>query len=311
MYILRRIIFAALVLVCVSALTFTLGRLTPGDPVETLLAQVQNPTPEDIRMARQSLGLDRPIVMQYISWLSRVLSGDLGVSYRTNMPISHEIMVRLPATLMLMAGSLATMLTVGGGFGLTAALYRDKAPDYLVRVFNIVAISVPAFCVGIFLTLLFSVRLGWLPIVGVLSPLRLVLPSLTIGLSTGAGFARLVRAQMIATMSQDFVQAALAFGVKRRRVILNNVIKNSLPPIITSIGLFIGAMLGGSAIIETLFSWPGIGVYAVEAIFGRDYPVIQAYALLMAAIYICVNLMTDIINHILVPTVAAEAGRYG
>ena len=296
-YILLRTSYALIVLLSISMLTFALGRLTPGDPTAVFLYNIQNPTPEDIQAARETMGLDRPIALQYISWLSAALTGDLGISHRSHYPIIYEISTRLPATLLLMAGSLVTMLVVGFTFGILSALHHNKIPDYLIRLFNIVALSIPAFCMGIFLTLM----MRGLPIVGAIGLNRLILPSLTIGLGAGAGFARLIRAQIIAAMNREFVKAAMVFGVSRPKVILNNVVKNAMPPIVTNIGLFIGSILGGSAIIESLFSWPGVGRYAVDAIFGRDYPVIQAYALLMAAVYIIVNLLTDIINRLFVP----------
>ena len=311
-YMLRRVAFAILVLLSVSLLTFALGRLAPGDPVEAFLAEVQNPTPEEVQLAREALGLDRPMPLQYLTWLTGVLRGDLGTSYQTDQPIAAELGLRLPATLILMAGALAVMLAVGFLFGTTAALHQNSAPDYLLRLFHTVAIAVPAFCVGIFLTLLFSVQLQWLPIVGPISLPRLILPALTIGIGAGAGLSRLVRAEVIAALNREHVQAATVFGVPRRRVLLNHVLKNAMPPLVTNIGLFLGAMLGGAAIIETLFSWPGLGTYAVEAIFARDYPVIQAYALLMAAIYIGVNLLTDIVNCVFAPaTGVLEVGGHG
>jgi len=196
----------------------------------------------------------------------------------------------------LMLGSVAVMLFFGFSLGIASALNQNKPVNYAVRFFNTLVIAIPAFCIGILLLMIFAVRLRWLPVIPSGNFDQLVLPSLTIGIGSGAGLARLVRSQMITAMQKEHVRAALAFGVSRRRVIINNVLKNAMPPIVTNIGLFAGALLGGSAIIETLFSWPGAGRYVVDAIFGRDYPVIQAYALIMAAIYIAINLLTDFIN---------------
>ena len=292
----KRLTLAILTLLGASILTFALGRLAPGDPVETLLSGIQNPTLEDIEVARAYLQLDRSMPMQYITWLGRLLRGDLGWSYRTHVPVLHEISVRLPATMNLMLGSVAVMLFFGFSLGIASALHQNKPVDYAVRFFNTLVIAIPAFCIGILLMIVFAVRLGWLPVIPSGNFDQLVLPSLTIGIGSGAGLARLVRSQMITAMQKEHVSAALTFGVNRRRVVLNNILKNAMPPIVTNIGLFAGALLGGSAIIETLFSWPGAGRYAVDAIFGRDYPVIQAYALIMAAIYIAINLLTDVVN---------------
>ena len=301
-FVAKKFILAALTLLGASMLTFALGRLAPGDPVETLLSGIQNPTLEDIEIARAYLQLDRPLHMQYMTWLGRVLQGDLGWSYRTHVPVLHEISVRLPATMKLMLGSLAVMLLFGFALGIASALKQDKPLDYAIRFFNTLVIAIPAFCLGILLLMVFAVRLGWLPVIPTGNFDQLVLPSITIGVGAGAGLSRLVRSQMITAMQKEHVRAALAFGVSRRRVIVNNVLKNAMPPIVTNIGLFAGALLGGSAIIETLFSWPGAGRYAVDAIFGRDYPVIQAYALIMAALYIAINLLTDLVNCAFAPS---------
>ena len=300
--IVKRILFALLTLLGVSVLTFALGRLAPGDPVDILLAGIQSPTLEEIELAREYLQLDRPIPIQFATWLSRVVRGDFGISYRTGVPVLREVVVRLPATLRLMLGAVIVMLLVGFPLGVVSALHQNKPADYAVRFFNTLVIAIPTFCIGILLIMVFAVRLGWLPVLPGGDFRQIILPSMTIGVGSGAGLARLMRSQLINAMQKEHVRAALTFGVSRRRVIINNVLKNAMPPVITNIGLFAGALLGGSAIIETLFSWPGAGRYAVDAIFGRDYPVIQAYALIMAAIYITINLLTDIVNCAFAPS---------
>ena len=301
-FIVKRILFALLTLLGVSVLTFALGRLAPGDPVDILLAGIQSPTLEEIELAREYLQLDRPIPIQFATWLSRVVRGDFGISYRTGVPVLREVVVRLPATLRLMLGAVIVMLLVGFPLGVVSALHQNKPADYAVRFFNTLVIAIPTFCIGILLIMVFAVRLGWLPVLPGGDFRQIILPSMTIGVGSGAGLARLMRSQLINAMQKEHVRAALTFGVSRRRVIINNVLKNAMPPVITNIGLFAGALLGGSAIIETLFSWPGAGRYAVDAIFGRDYPVIQAYALIMAAIYITINLLTDIVNCAFAPS---------
>jgi len=298
----KRILLALLTLLGASILTFTLGRLAPGDPVDILLSGVANPTLEEIEIAREILGLDRPVHMQYVSWLGRVLQGDFGYSYRTRIPVLQEIWIRLPATMELMLASVVVMIVVSFLLGIVSALYRDKHLDYVIRFFNTLTAAIPTFCVGILLIIVFAVRLSWLPVLPGGDFRQLILPALTIGLGSGAGLSRLLRSQIIQVMQKEHVNAALAFGVSKSRVIFNNVLKNAMPPVITNIGLFAGALLGGSAIIETLFSWPGVGRYAVEAIFGRDYPIMQAYALIMATIYIAINLLTDLINCAFAPT---------
>lgn len=300
-FVMKKILLAVLTLLGTSILTFSLGRLAPGDPVETLLGGIQNPTLEEIALAHEYLQLDRSLPMQYLTWLGRAIQGDFGRSYRTFQPVLHEVSTRLPATLMLMLGSTVVMIFIGFHFGIVSALNQNSVIDYLIRFVNTFTIAIPAFCVGILLIIVFAVRLRWLPVLPMGDFRHMILPAITIGLGAGAGLARLVRSQLITAMQKEYVNAALAFGVNKRRVFFNNVLKNAAPPIITNIGLFIGALLGGSAIIETLFSWPGAGRFAVDAILGRDYPVIQAYALIMAAIYIIINMLTDIVNCVLAP----------
>ena len=308
-YVLKKILISLLVLLGVSVLTFAMGRLAPGDPVDTVLAGVQNPTPEDIAAARKYLGLDEPAAAQYVRWLWHALCGDLGVSYQSGEPVLHEIAVRLPQTMLLTLGSVAVMLITALPLGIASALRHNRAADYIIRAVNVVIVSVPSFAVGILLVLVLGVKLKWLPVMGSGGIRHLIMPSLAMGLGSGAGLSRLVRSQLLTHMEAEHVTAARVFGVKKGTILKNHILKNAMPPIVTNIGLIIGGMLGGSAIIETLFSWPGAGSYAVSAIYARDYPVIQAYALLMAAIYIIINVLIELSYCVMMPSVYAPGGN--
>ncbi len=301
-YIIKKIAISLLVLLGVSVLTFAMGRIAPGDPVDTVLAGIQTPTDEDVTAAREYLGLDEPLTVQYIRWLTRAASGDFGVSYKSGQPVAHELAVRLPSTMLLALSSAIVMLLIAFPLGIASALHHNRFSDYLVRTFNVVAISIPSFCVGILLVLLLGVKLKWLPVMGSGSIKQLIMPSLAVGIGSGAGLARLVRSQLLTHLESEHVVAARVFGVSKRRILTNHVLKNAIPPIITNVGLMIGGMLGGSAIIETLFSWPGAGSYVVEAIYARDYPVIQAYALIMASIYIVINILIELSYCITMPS---------
>jgi len=309
-YIARKAAWLVLVLLGVAVLTFLMGRLAPGDPVETLLSSVPNPTQEDRQQAEAYLGLNLPLPAQFAVWVGRIVRGDLGVSYKTGRAVAREMGIRLPTTLRLTGGATCVMLLFGFSIGILSAAYRGKWVDHLARVLNVVAISVPSFCFGILLILFFGVRLKLLPTMGNETLAHMILPSLAMGIGSGAGLARLLRVQLATAAAQEHVQAAKVFGVSPYRIFFNHVLKNALPPVLTQIGLMIGAMLGGSAIIETLFTLPGAGSYIVEAIAGRDYPVIQAYALLMAAVYVCMNTLIDIAHALMNPAARTLEGYH-
>ena len=298
----QKILHTMLVMLGVSLLTFFLGRFTPGDPVETLLSANPNPTLEDRRLAEEYLGLDKPMLAQYFTWVERVLYGDFGTSYKTGRAVSYELSLRFPASMKLAGGAVITMLIVGFSLGIFSALNQNNAADYIIRIINIILISIPTFCLGILLIITFGVKLKVLPTMGSEKPIHLILPSVSIGLGAGANLARLIRTQMLSVMGKDHVIAAITYGVSRRRVIINHILKNVFPPILTNIGISIGALIGGSAIIETLFVWAGAGSYLVEAIAGRDYPIIQAYALIMSFVYVALNLLIDFSYRLLMPS---------
>lgn len=299
------------VMVGVSLLTFLLGRYAPGDPVETLLSSNPNPTLEDRLLAEQYLGLDQPLLSQYFTWIARMVQGDLGISYKTGRSVAYELGLRFPSSFLLAGGAVCIMLLLGFPLGIAAVLHQNRLLDYLIRAVNILLISIPSFCFGILLIMTFGVRLKWLPVMGGGGLHHLILPSVSIGMGAGANLARLIRTQMLAVMPQEHVTAAIVFGVSRRRIVVNHILKNAFPPILTSIGLMVGALIGGSAIIETLFVWPGAGSYLVEAIAGRDYPVIQAYALIMSLVYMLLHLLIDLSYLWLMPSsYATEEQRH-
>jgi peptide/nickel transport system permease protein len=310
-YIIKKIIISVLVILGVSVLTFAMGRLAPGDPVDTVLAGTVSPTQEEIDSARRYLGLDQPVVVQYFKWLSHAVRGDLGVSYQSGQPVLHELAIRLPQTMLLTLGSLIIMLVFAFPLGIISALNHSGFFDYVIRFINVLAISIPSFCIGILLILFFGVEHRLLPVMGSGSIKHLIMPSLAIGIGTGAGLARLIRSQILRHMEAEYVIAARVFGVRKSAILRNHVLKNAIAPIITNIGLMIGGMLGGSAIIETLFSWPGAGSYVVSAIYARDYPVIQAYALAMAGIYIIINILIELSYCVTMPSVFMHGGGDG
>ena len=298
----QKSLHALVVMIGVSLLTFLLGRLAPGDPVETLLSSNPNPTLEDRRLAEEYLGLDTPLPSQYFTWIERVLYGDFGTSYKTGRAVSYELGLRFPSSMKLAAGAVITMLTVGFTLGIVSALNQDKLGDFCIRIINILLISIPSFCLGILLIITFGVKLKWLPTMGSEKFIHMILPSLSIGIGAGANLARLIRTQMLSVMAQEHVAAAITYGVSRRRIVINHILKNAFPPILTNVGISIGALIGGSAIIETLFVWAGAGIYLVEAIAGRDYPIIQAYALIMSFVYVIINLLIDFSHVFFMPS---------
>ncbi len=307
-YIIKKILISVLVILGVSVLTFAMGRLAPGDPVDTVLAGTRNPGPEEIAAARKYLGLDEPLIFQYFKWLSHAAGGDFGLSYQTGKPVSEELAVRLPHTMLLTLGSLGVMLAIAFPLGIASALNHNRFGDYAIRFINLLAVSIPSFCIGILMILFFGVRQKWLPVMGSGSIRHILMPALSIGIGTGAGLARLIRSQLLTHMESEHVTAARVWGVKSSVILRNHVLKNAIPPVITNIGLLTGGMLGGSAIIETLFSWPGAGSYAVKAIYARDYPAIQAYALVMAVIYIVINVIIELSYCFTMPSVYMMGG---
>jgi len=304
-YMLRRAISLLPVLFGVSLITFALMGLVPGDPAEILAAYGKDiePTPLEIEAVREQLGLDQPIPVQYVHWLLRVASGDLGHSMRTGRPVWYEITARLPATLELTATGMLIGILIALPIGILAAVNRDSLLDQLSRVLALLGASVPSFWLGAMLILLFAVHLGWLPAMGRGGLSHLVLPSFALGLGASAVLMRLIRASLLEVLGQDYIRTARAKGLRERAVVLRHALKPSLLPTVTVLGLQFGRLLGGAVIIETIFAWPGLGMFIIESILGRDFPVIQGFALLMGLVFMTNNFVVDILYRWLDPRI--------
>jgi len=312
-YIINRIFISIPLLFLVTVLVFSLIHLIPGDPIDYLFAD-EVLTPE-IRAAHQeSLGLDKSLPTQYFLWLSRVLRGDLGMSIQMGRPTLDLILERLPATLLLSLSATVIALLIALPAGIIAAVRRRTFYDYAFMGLALLGSALPQFWLGILLILVFSLLLGLLPSSGYASPLTaplgslqyLALPSLTLGAGMAAIIARMTRAAMLEELGKEYVQTARAKGLPEGLVIFKHTLRNALVPIVTVIGVQFGRLLGGTVIVEYIFSWPGVGSLVVEAIYSRDYPMVQALILTFALIFLSVNFLVDVLYKYVNPRITLE-----
>jgi peptide/nickel transport system permease protein len=296
-YLLRRIAYLVPVLFGVSLLAFGLGRVAPGDPARDVLARTtgRQPTHREVVAERRRLGLDRPLAVQYGSWVAHAARGDLGVSYTTGEPVARAIRETLPLTLELAGAALVLSVALGVPLGVAAAARSGSWIDHAVRGFALVAASVPGFWLAYLLILAFSVHLHVLPPVGAGGLSHLVLPAVTLAVFDLALIARLTRAAVLETLEEDYVRTARAKGLGRSRVLFRHALRPGLIPLVTWAGLSFGYLLGYSVVVETVFAWPGLGYSTVLAIQARDYPFIQAFVLVMATVFVGLNLLVDIL----------------
>lgn len=293
---LRRLILLVPLLLAASLVIFLLLRLGPSDPaMDYLRLSRVPPTPQALEEARRMLGLDQPIAAQYLDWLWRALHLDFGNSYATQRPVLPDLLYYLPATLQLAGVALVLTLGISFPLGMWAARYRDRFPDQAVRLLAFFGVSMPNFWLGFLLVLVFSVYLGWLPPMGMGGWTHIVMPAFAISLMSLCINARLLRASMLEVKGQRHVTYARLRGLSEISVERSHVLRNALLPIITATGMHIGELIGGTLIIESIFGWPGVGRFAVSAIFNRDYPVIQCFTLLMVGIFVICNLIVDIV----------------
>lgn len=300
-YIRRRLLQALLVVWGVSVLVFFLLRLAPGDPVLLLLAESAEPA--QIAEARAKWGLDKPIYVQYGVFLNRAVHGDLGDSLFFQEPALSILLERMPATLQLSAAALLFSLCVAIPVGILSALRRDSFWDYLGTSIAMLGQAIPPYWLGIMLILIFSVNLRWFPTSGRGTWLHLVLPAITLGSVLMALVTRLVRSGMLDVLGEDYVRTARAKGLKEQTVIIRHALRNILIPLVTVVGLQLGALFGGAVITESIFAWPGVGRLALQAISARDYPLVQASVLVISVIYVFLNLAVDLIYVYLDPRI--------
>ncbi len=292
-YVLRRLLLAVPVVLGVSVAVFLMASAIPGDPATVLAGDTASA--EQVERIRHDLGLDQPLPIQYLHFLDRLAHGSLGESTRTHREVLLEIADRFPYTLALTLGAVTLSTVLGLALGIVAALQRGRAADYLTMGFAIVGLSVPTFLIAILGIIVFSLDLHWLPVSGAFSPASYVLPTVTLSLHSAAVKARITRSSMLEVLGHDYLRTARAKGLRERVVILRHALKNALIPISTIIGIQFGALLGGAYIIENIFGWPGIGRLATQAIFNRDFPLVQGTVLVSAVTFVLVNLAVDVL----------------
>ncbi|HEU5317804.1 MAG TPA: ABC transporter permease [Chloroflexota bacterium] len=311
-YVLRRLLLMVPVALLVSVISFTLLRLSPGDPVLVFAGEERDPA--TLTALRHELGLDRPMPVQYVAWLRRAVQGDFGRSIRTRQPVRQAIVERLPATLELGLAALAISISVALVVGTISAIKRNSAIDLVATGFTLAGVSLPGFFLGLSLILLFALVFRLLPPGGYVPFVedpggnlrRLILPAITIATGSLAVNMRQVRSAMIEVLHQDYIRTARAKGLSESAVIAGHALKNALIPVVTLVGLQVGAVIEGAIITETIYFWPGVGRLAVDSINGRDYPVVQAIVLVSALSFMASTLVVDLLYAWLDPRISYQ-----
>ena len=291
-FILHRLLGALLVIFGVISIVFLLIHMIPGDPVEIMLGE--SASTADREALRTALGLNQPLLVQFQHYLSGLLHLDMGTSIHFRRPVADLLRERLPATATLAAVTLLLTVIMALPLGIMAAVRRNSLWDTGAMSFSMLGVSIPNFWLGPILILVFSLWLGWFPVSGHSGPGSVVLPALTLSTGLVAVLSRMVRSSMLEVLGEDYMRTARAKGMPPQRVILHHGLRNALLPVITLLGLQLGALLAGAVITETVFSWPGVGLLTIESIQSRDYPVVQACVLLISITYVLVNLLTDL-----------------
>lgn len=304
-YALKRLLQLIPILLAITFLSYGMMRIAGSDVVEQKMENTSGTVSQEmIDNARAELGLDKPFVVQYFTWLGNLLRGDMGTSYVSNKPVFSTFVSKLPATLLLTAVSILLTVLISIPLGIWSAVKQNTSTDYVIRTASFIGNSLPNFFVSLLLMYFFAIRLGWFPVIsGGVSLQSVALPALTLAIAMSAKYLRQVRATVLDELSKDYVLGARARGVKFSTTLIKSVMKASLVTIITLLTLSIGSLLGGTAIVESIFMWDGVGKLAVDAINMRDYPIIQAYVMWMAIIYVVVNLITDLSYHFLDPRI--------
>lgn len=310
-YLARRLIQSAVLVFVVASVVAVFIQLLPGDPAYNIVPEGQA-TPERIAIVRQQLGLDAPLLTQYGRWIGRAARGDLGQSLFTGRDVTTDLGKRIPRTIELTIVAVLLGVSIGLPLGLVAAIYRNRAPDWCVSILGTLGAATPVFVIGTLLTLVFGLKLGWFPSTGFVafreSPAEhlkhLILPAITLSVLLVATTLRITRSALLEVLGADFVRTARAKGLKEATVLRRHALRNALLPVIAVIGVQLGSLMGGSVIVEYIFNWPGVGSYLITGISQRDYPVVQGVVLVIATLFILLNLLTDLIYAWVDPRVA-------
>jgi ABC-type dipeptide/oligopeptide/nickel transport system permease component len=303
-YLVRRLLLTIPVFLGVATLVFALIHLVPGDPAQSMLGE--GASEAEVTQLRQRLGLDRPLVEQYRSFLTGLVRGDLGTSFRYGTPVTSEIRDRLLRTMQLAVAAMGVAILIAIPLGIAAAVFRGTFIDHAAMTLALVGISMPNFWLGPLLAILFAVYLGWLPVAGTGTIWHIVLPAATLGAALAAILARMTRASLLEELRELYVIAARARGLSRFRAVVRHAFRNSLIPVVTIIGLQFGAVLTGTIITETIFAWPGVGRLLIQSISFRDYPLVQGCILFISLTYVMMNLITDLTYGFLDPRIRYE-----
>lgn len=309
-YVLQRLLQSAIVLFGVTVVVFLLLQLVPGDPVRLALGTRYDQATYEALRARS--GLDQPLAIQYVQYLSHAVTGDLGVSFRTGQPVTTTVLDRLPATLSLAVTALVLALLVAFPLGVLSGIRRGSIVDHAARVFSQFGVSVPDFWMGIMGILLFTGVLGWLPPAGYVSltedpagwAAHVILPAATVGLVTASILTRFIRSSVLEVLAEDYIRTADGKGLRRRVLVTRHVLRNAMIPVVTVIAVQLASLLGGVIVVEVLFAWPGLGRLTYDAVEARDYPILQGAVLFVAALFLLVNLLVDLLYARLDPRIS-------
>ncbi|NLL81239.1 MAG: ABC transporter permease [Tissierellia bacterium] len=311
-YIIERMKSLFIVLVGITIITFLLGLITPGDPAELSLSRGGNysPTSEQIEQRREEMGLNKPVYIQYLDWIKGVLKGDFGESYSSNESVSEMIRRKLPITVKLALYSIGITSFLGISLGIISAIYKDTLIDGSINLMNNIMLSLPNFWLALLFILFFSEILGWLPTSGNGGWKHMLMPAFSLSLVTIATTARVMRSSMIQEFGKQYYLALKSKGISKFNLYIRNILPNSILPILTLLANFMGSILGGSAVIETIFALPGIGSYAIESIYLKDFPYLQAYVLITGFVFVLVTTLIDIVSIIIDPKIRIGADSY-
>jgi peptide/nickel transport system permease protein len=303
-YILNRLLQLIPVLLGITFLSFAMMRIAGSDAITELYGDKGAVAQEIIDMRRAELGLDKPFLVQYGAWLFGLLTGNMGVSYVSGRDVFGTFVSKLPATMLLTLFSVMVTVLISVPLGIISAVRHDRIADYLIRFLSFIGNSMPNFLVALLLMRLLAIRLKWLPVISNGTGLKsAVMPTLTLAIAMSAKYVRQVRAAVLDELNRDYVIGMRSRGIREGVILKNSVLRSSLLTIITLLAISIGSLLGGTAIVESIFMWDGVGKLAVDAITMRDYPLVQAYVVWMAVIYVAVNLVTDLLYHALDPRI--------